>query len=466
MGNLRGGTTIAGFTALHSGLENAKLKGNLTMGKTLKLGKNAQIVSSYNSKPIVEDYDNGNIVLNGAGGALYLGYTTTTQVRLSKDLYLGNGTTRVINSSDGTLYYKGVDIDTKYVAKGAGYLGLDMEGSTLYHRMVAVGSSSSTPGWIRVGTSSGLGLLPYANNVGALGTSSWQFNAVYSTNFYEGGTALSSKYAAASHNHNSSYVSKSGDTITGKVTITGGTDATYVASTGYLQLGAASGENLVIDSNEIMVRNNGVADHLYLNKDGGRVYFGDSTVYIQSGNMYFPDGGEIRVGNYPAMQLKYGTTTGHTIQIGAGGTTIIGGGESYVTVYDSHIANGFANDSEVLYLASDGNVRIYSGINSGIDSGNLASWTSAGQLKLQGTTNQLRLVHDTHTFMEFYARGDSGSRSGYIGYASATATALSIMNSLGIVTLNGKEAYTKGDQITWGTAAPSGGSNGDVYIQY
>jgi hypothetical protein len=30
----------------------------------------------------------------------------------------------------------------------------------------------------------------------------------------------------------------------------------------------------------------------------------------------------------------------------------------------------------------------------------------------------------------------------------------------------GKEVYTKGAGIRWGTAAPSGGEDGDVYIQY
>lgn len=51
-------------------------------------------------------------------------------------------------------------------------------------------------GWIRTTSS---GLIPSANGSGALGTSSWQFSSIYGQTIYENGTALSSKYAAASH---------------------------------------------------------------------------------------------------------------------------------------------------------------------------------------------------------------------------------------------------------------------------
>ena len=88
-------------------------------------------------------------------------------------------------------------------------------------------------GWIRTTSS---GLIPSANGSGALGTSSWQFSSIYGQTIYENGTALSSKYAAASHgthvsyggngsattvsrsDHTHSYLPLSGGTVTGATT--------------------------------------------------------------------------------------------------------------------------------------------------------------------------------------------------------------------------------------------------------
>jgi hypothetical protein len=56
--------------------------------------------------------------------------------------------------------------------------------------------------------------------------------------------------------------------------ITGGTDAELTGG-GYLIIGDKTGDNLVIDNNEIMARNNGVSDNLYLQKDSdGKVGIG------------------------------------------------------------------------------------------------------------------------------------------------------------------------------------------------
>jgi hypothetical protein len=50
--------------------------------------------------------------------------------------------------------------------------------------------------------------------------------------------------------------------------ITGGVDAT-LTSGGYLITGLTTGQNIVMDENEIMARNNGVANSLHLQRDGG-----------------------------------------------------------------------------------------------------------------------------------------------------------------------------------------------------
>ncbi|QPB08539.1 hypothetical protein [Vibrio phage Va2] len=65
----------------------------------------------------------------------------------------------------------------------------DFAGSSEYPRLV-------TPSgiWVRVGTSSGGGLIPYTNKIASLGTSSWQFKSIYGETLYENGLSLSTRY--------------------------------------------------------------------------------------------------------------------------------------------------------------------------------------------------------------------------------------------------------------------------------
>ncbi len=69
-----------------------------------------------------------------------------------------------------------------------------------------------TQSWIRTPTN---GLIPYqSGGYGSLGTSSWPFSAVYANAYYEGGTALSSKYVkltALTHGTASATGGTSGD---------------------------------------------------------------------------------------------------------------------------------------------------------------------------------------------------------------------------------------------------------------
>ena len=66
-----------------------------------------------------------------------------------------------------------------------------------------VGADGSNANWIRTTVN---GIIPHAaGGASSLGTSSWPFNKVYASTYYEGGTALASKYAAASHNHDALY---------------------------------------------------------------------------------------------------------------------------------------------------------------------------------------------------------------------------------------------------------------------
>ncbi|PWI29851.1 hypothetical protein DI383_08840 [Flavobacteriaceae bacterium LYZ1037] len=64
-----------------------------------------------------------------------------------------------------------------------------------------------------------------------------------------------------------------------KLQVTGGSDAGLNHAGGFVLLGETSGMNLVMDTNEIMVRNNGVAAPLYLQNDGGSVHVGGAVVH-------------------------------------------------------------------------------------------------------------------------------------------------------------------------------------------
>lgn len=64
-----------------------------------------------------------------------------------------------------------------------------------------------------------------------------------------------------------------------KLHITDGSDAGLNQTGGYVLLGETSGMNLVMDTNEIMVRNNGAAAPLYLQNDGGDVRVGGAVVH-------------------------------------------------------------------------------------------------------------------------------------------------------------------------------------------
>jgi hypothetical protein len=59
-------------------------------------------------------------------------------------------------------------------------------------------------------------------------------------------------------------------------------DASITSTTHAFQVGATSGDNIIIDNNEIMARNNGAVDTLHLNNNGGNVYVG-GTLQCSSG---------------------------------------------------------------------------------------------------------------------------------------------------------------------------------------
>lgn len=153
MADLRGGTTISGYLALHSGLKDAYLAGTLSIGgdgkiygglvvngestigsnltvsgdlsvsgKTtvndLYITSNKGIFSKYNNNYVFKDHGNGNITISAAGSQLYLGYQATTGIRLNANMVGNDGTTK-ISDANGKQYYMGADMDGRYLRQDA-----------------------------------------------------------------------------------------------------------------------------------------------------------------------------------------------------------------------------------------------------------------------------------------------------------------------------------------------------------
>jgi hypothetical protein len=68
-----------------------------------------------------------------------------------------------------------------------------------------------------------------------------------------------------------------------KLQITSGNDVDLPnANSGYMMMGSQAGINMIMDNNEIQVRNNGSASHMYLQNLGGNVFIGDATNFNSS----------------------------------------------------------------------------------------------------------------------------------------------------------------------------------------
>jgi hypothetical protein len=74
--------------------------------------------------------------------------------------------------------------------------------------------------------------------------------------------------------------------------IDGGEDASNTTD-GYLMIGSKTGNNMIMDQNEIMSRVNGVPSTLYIQSGGGNTRFGSGNVYMGSG------GGDVSIDGAP-----------------------------------------------------------------------------------------------------------------------------------------------------------------------
>lgn len=162
-------------------------------------------------------------------------------------------------------------------------------------------------------------------------------------------------YTVIGHNHDDRYLKLTGGVLKGQIILPDiDVNTSY---TGSIIIGASNTENLGIDGNEIMARNNGKASTLYLNNEGGVVQLG--AVLRTNSNIAY-------IGSQSTQNMiKFINNTsdpyGNGIAIGGGGLTIIGSGESSDVVMGQHSSGGDEN----MIIAGDGNIDFYSNLQDG-----------------------------------------------------------------------------------------------------
>lgn len=158
-----------------------------------------------------------------------------------------------------------------------------------------------------------------------------------------------------SWNYDDRYLKLTGGTLKGQIILPDiDVNTSY---TGSIIIGASNAENLGIDGNEIMARNNGKASTLYLNNEGGAVQLG--AILRTNSNIAY-------IGSQSTQNMiKFINNTddsyGNGIAIGGGGLTIIGSGESSNVVMSQHSSGGDEN----MIIAGDGNIDFYSNLQDG-----------------------------------------------------------------------------------------------------
>jgi hypothetical protein len=220
-----------------------------------------------------------------------------------------------------------------------------------------------------------------------------------------------------------------------------------------------------------------------------------------TGDLNFTYNTGIDVEGVNAIKLLGPTVNGYGVKVGAGGLTVVGAGESADVFVDGFLAASTGNTAgtEQLYLTSDNSVFIRTGMNSATNStyattGKTFEFDSAGSINVGGvekllfsTNGDVRMNTDqggrwyimnagdisslTSTSHGFQIGVDSGISMRFdnneIQVANNGASANLSLNPFGgTVTVNGYTVATVNDTIKWGTATPTGGSDGDIYIQY
>lgn len=141
-------------------------------------------------------------------------------------------------------------------------------------------------------------------------------------------------------------------------------------ATGGLIIGTISGQNIGIDSNEIMARNSSGASTLYLNNEGGAVQIGNGGLILKaesttSTNTPAKINFQVKdtttdqdyAGAYISVYQDHGSpSNGANMIIHPGGNLVLGGGEGAGNLYTTLLKS---STSENIYLAADNAIYLY-----------------------------------------------------------------------------------------------------------
>jgi hypothetical protein len=236
-----------------------------------------------------------------------------------------------------------------------------------------------TTGGTLTGALTSLTITPAVNNTSNLGSDALRYASVYATNFYEAGTALSSKYSVAAHTH--TYLPLAGGTLSG-----------------------------VVNSLNILPVANNVSN---LGSDTFRYAGVYATSFYEAGSAL--------------SSLYSGVGHSHSYLPLAGGT--LSGGLSGTTgAFSTSLAVGGVAVSLSTHTHS------YLALSGGTLTG-----------ALQTAAAGIELGHATDTTLTRLAAGRmavEGAEAVVLGFSASSA------------------------KVTRGTAAPSGGADGDIYLQY
>jgi hypothetical protein len=151
-----------------------------------------------------------------------------------------------------------------------------------------------------------------------------------------------------------------------KLKIEGGSEVTAASATGFLQIGADTGLNLALDTNELQARSNGAVSTLTLNGQGGNVFIGNIATPSRVGiGDTTPDAGiDVTTSNAQVGEFDRQGTDGTIIEfqndgIVAGSISVSGAVVSYLSFTGSHLAHSDQDLAQGELVSFTGENRAY-----------------------------------------------------------------------------------------------------------
>ena len=230
---------------------------SLTSNGYLMLGTDGglNIVMDNNEIQARSDSAVSDLFFQHEGGKVQIGKTSETNT-----LFDGVNIQALYNGSAGELVLQGLSGGKTRLGSGLDFATTKLHIST----GVDAGVASNQSGYMMIGMSNAENVVFDNNEILA------RNNGVVSTLFLA--------------RDGSKVQLGNGAEATGtKLHITSGNDAGLANNlSGYIMMGSQTGSNMVLDNNEIQVRNNGASGHMYLQNGGGNVFIGDATNFTSS----------------------------------------------------------------------------------------------------------------------------------------------------------------------------------------